>query len=355
MSAPFTNYPAYLAKRALLSQEERETLDLLLRLKDSLESDFSNWIADSNISNAELGLHDNVDRSSISTLGSDFTKVDTPFLLALIYPPSSVVTFNDCYDNRTTKQILDPVLGRNSSSYIELLHFGVLDNSAISKKALKTISQNVDSFITKNYKKRIHAIVHIRYLLGINTVLWIGGPEAASAFIESYKFSCIEENYEIYSGNFNSAIVFGKYHPSASLSGHGDTDKLYKIQASLRLVKHVTNLLNAGKEVTRNSISEALLLSDHEHYEMVNANRRRMTSRFGEAGLTKILESKPSLLHFDLTSLEEILNKAENLCSCDKHQQALIAGKLIWGPEDVDIMNANGDEGFLQMYTQFGY
>ena len=59
----------------------------------------------------------------------------------------------------------------------------------------------------------------------------------------------IVENYEIYSGNFDSAIVFGKYHPSASLSAYGDTYKLLIIQSSLRLVKIVTNLLNAGMEV----------------------------------------------------------------------------------------------------------
>ncbi len=67
----------------------------------------------------------------------------------------------------------------------------------------------------------------------MTTVLWIGGSEAASAFGESSDLQYIIEKYSIYNGKFGSAVVYGEYHPSASLSAHGDTDKLFKIQASL--------------------------------------------------------------------------------------------------------------------------
>ena len=63
---------------------------MLYDMKNSLEDQFEVWVNDiNNISNSDLGLAVSVDRSKIIILPREYTKVDSKYILGLLYPPSS--------------------------------------------------------------------------------------------------------------------------------------------------------------------------------------------------------------------------------------------------------------------------
>ena len=349
------NIEDVLHKRSLLSTALMYRLDDLFQEKEKLEAAFQVWLKDHSISNAELGLCDGVDRTEVINLPRNFTKVDKTYVLALIFPPSSAALAGDCYENTTTKEILDPILGKNCTSYIELLHFGVKKNADINLDEIKKIVADPKNIICINYRRRIQIVLEIRNILGLKTVLWVGGPDAKSAFLidTSLLVSFMPETkYNLYFGDFASSIVISQYHPSASKMARGNVNILNIILNSLRLVTVVTTLLTEGVEVTEASLIDRLEEVTNMHYKMVQENKSVLSAKFGEELLKRILKSKPSLLHWDLSWLHIILQLAENLCEYrnDKDKLAKIAAKRIWYKEDVEsgtaASTAFGEEGF---------
>ena len=283
-------------------------------------------------------------------------------LLALIYEPSQTLR-NKEDDNATFNSIIKPVLGTSTNYlWLQLLPFKFSNNKDVDWNKLKDNCKNPSSFTVTNNTSRIEVLVEIYKCLGNNLVIWEGGPDVATA-LRNFNTKCQVKFYP--HAIFNSVvdsiisptlgITISPYHPSASLMAHGD-DAIRKIvQHSLGGVKVMSAVLNDNdnkngiKTTDEEDIIKMLSESAVAHTIMVRENRLNLTNLLGEENLKKVLEKKPSVLHYTIAHLLDVIETLKIYgCKEDTEIMTKIASSRIWLPQHtlsliLYLQNSDGD------------
>ena len=223
------------------------------------ESPWSRKLQDKWSSNRSLCLSENAVRDEIT----HFVPMLDPsrrYLLALIYMPGSSVTNEDHLDNKTSLEVIEPILGKNYYT-VEFIDLSVPVNGWVDLYRVKRECANPDSWMVQDYNYRLERCFAFREEHSIPVDLFVGGPDATAALKTLLcRFTQVGDLPVFVRSNRRGHLVtvtVAVYHPSAGIMS-GDPQVQADIRYEFCLYKAVCNVSEVARECNHSITAEAI-------------------------------------------------------------------------------------------------
>ena len=189
------------------------------RSANNNESPWSTKLNDASMSNRALCLYDRAVRVEITPF-VPLLDPSSRHLLALMYMPGSSVSNEDHHDNKTSREVIEPILGKNYYTE-EFINLSAPVNDWVDLNRLKKECGNPSSWMVQDFNVRLERIFAFKEENGIPVDLFVGGPDAYAALRNMLRRFRQVGNLPVFVCNSHRGhlmtVTVAVYHPSAGI------------------------------------------------------------------------------------------------------------------------------------------